>query len=317
MYSDFEEYGFDSEKHIHQISGGTDKISKKPILVSTWQSASKQPKEWFDQFDVVIGDEAHRYKANSLKKIMESSTSCEYRFGFTGSLDGSQSNQLTLEGLFGKHKQIKTTKDLINEGYISDVEIKILVLKYSEVERKNHSKDDYQTEIAFLYDHKGRNRFIENLALSLPGNTLLLFQRVEAHGIPLYENLSERSKKVPVYYVSGMIEGEDREQIRKIVNEHENSITVASVGTFSTGVNIPNINNIIVAAPTKSTIRILQTIGRGLRKTKTKTHCTVFDVVDNMQWKKRQNYTLKHYAERLRIYAKEQFNYKIYQVDLK
>lgn len=316
MYSDFAKYGFDSEKNIHMIYSGEKKTSEKPVIITTWQSAAKQPKEWFDQFDIVIGDEAHRYKATSLKKIMESLTNCKYRFGLTGSLDGSQVNQLTLEGLFGPYKRRKTTKDLIDEGYLSDVEIKILMLKYSDVERKVHSKDSYQDELDFLYSHDKRNRFIENLALSLKGNTLLLFQRIESHGVPLYDSLLSRTNGIPIYYVSGKTDMDDREEIRKIVNTHENSITVASVGTFATGIDIPNINSIIMSSPTKSAIRIIQSIGRGLRKTDIKTKCTVFDIADNLQWKRKLNYTLKHHVERLKIYINEQHKYTIYQVDI-
>jgi len=317
MKSDFADYGMNVEEMVHLISGGVTKDTDKPIVISTWQSAANMLTPWFSQFKLVIGDEAHRYKATSLKHILESLTTCPYRFGLTGSLDGSQTNQLVLEGLFGPYKKIKSTKDLMDEGYLSDLEIKAITLTYSDEERKLHSKDKYEDELKFLYSHPKRNRFIENLALSLEGNTLLMFQRVEGHGIPLYEALRARAGDIPVYYVSGKTEDEDRETIRKIVNTHEKSITVASVGTFSTGVNIPNLNSIIVAAPTKSVIRVLQTMGRGLRKTDTKTKCVVFDISDNLSWKKKINFTLKHFAERLKIYIKEEFKYKRYNVDFK
>jgi superfamily II DNA or RNA helicase len=317
MKSDFKEYGFNVDEMIHLISGGSDKWTDKPIVISTWQSAANMEAPWFQQFKLVIGDEAHRYKATSLKYILEAMTATPYRFGFTGSLDGSQTNQLVLEGLFGPYKKIKSTKDLMDEGYLSELEIKAITLTYTDEERKLHSKDKYEDELKFLYGHPKRNRFIENLALSLEGNSLVMFQRVEDHGIPLYEALRARAGQIPVYYVSGQTEKDDRESIRKIVNTHERSITVASVGTFSTGVNIPQLNNIIVAAPTKSVIRVLQTIGRGLRKTDTKTKCVVFDISDNLSWKKKINFTLKHFAERLKVYIKEDFKYKRYNVELK
>lgn len=317
MYSDFESYGFDSEKNVHLVFAKQEKTSKKPIYITTWQSAHNMPKKWFDQFDVVVGDEAHKFKATALKKIMESLTSCEYRFGFTGSLDNSTVNKLTLEGLFGEFKQIKTTKNLIDEGHLSNLLIKAIVLTYPDDVRKDKSKLKYQDELKFLYDNNQRNKFIENLALSLEGNTLLIFQRVADHGEPMYERLIKKEKTTPIYYVSGKVEGEDREEIRKIVMTHKKSITVASVGCFSTGVNIPNIDNIIVTSPTKSVTRVLQTIGRGLRKTDDKYQCTVFDIADNLQWKRKKNYTLKHFQERVRIYNKEQFLYRLYNVSLK
>ena len=316
MFSDFDKYGFEVEKNVHLICSGAAKNSTKPIIITTWQSAATQPKEWFEQFGVVIGDEAHRYKAMSLKGIMESLPDCKYRFGFTGSLDGSESNQMVLEGLFGPYKRIVTTKRLIDEGHLSDVTIKAILLKYDEATRKQYSNTDYESEILFIYANEKRNRFIENLALSLKGNTILLFQRVEKHGVHLHASLIQKAK-CPVYYVSGDVEGKDREAIRKIVNLHDNSITVASVGTFSIGVDIPRLNNIIIASPTKSTVRILQTIGRGLRKTDDKTHCTVFDIADNLQWKRHANHTLRHFGDRMKVYIKEEFKYKLYHVELR
>lgn len=317
LSTNFRQYGFDNvDSAIHLIYSGSAKTSKAPITITTWQSATKMPKEWFDKFEVVIGDEAHRYKAKSLKHIMESLEHCQYRFGFTGSLDGMEVNELTLEGLFGPREQIVTTKDLIDQGHIADVEIKALILKYSDKDKKEIYKQDYQKEIEFLYSNEKRNRFIENLALSLKGNTILLFQRIESHGVPLYDNLCKKAPNVPIYYVAGDVDGEEREKIRNIVNTHETSITVASVGTFSVGVDIPNINNVIVAAPTKSVIRVLQTIGRGLRKTATKKRCIMFDIADDLRWKKQQNYTIKHFQERMKIYIKEQFKYKIYNINL-
>ena len=315
MFSDFAEYGYDSDKNVHTISAGKDKFSDKPIIVSTWQSASRQPKEWFDQFELVIGDEAHKYKAKELTKIMESLTDCKLRFGFTGSLDGTHTNKLVLQGLFGPHKQLITTKELQDAGTLANLNIKCITLDYSDIEKKENSKLKYADEIKFLFAHPKRNKFICNLALSLKGNTLVLFRHVDTHGVILHQYLKDKAE-VPVYYVSGKVKGTEREEIRKIVNTHENSITVASTGVFSTGTNIPNINSIIATAPTKSQIMVLQSIGRGLRKTKTKSHCTYFDIADNLSWKSKTNYTLKHFMERMKIYIKQKFNYQLYKVKL-
>lgn len=315
MFSDFAEYGFDSENQVHTISAGKSKQSDKKIIVSTWQSASRQPSSWFQQFDVVIGDEAHKFKAKELTKIMESLTDCKYRFGFTGSLDGTKTNKLVLQGLFGPHKQIVTTKQLQDEGTLSDLTIKCIMLEYDEEERKQVLKSKYQQEVDFLNKHVKRNKFICNLALSLDGNTLLLFRNIETHGKVLHRYIEEKAE-CPVYYVSGEVKGNEREEIRQVVNTHEKSITVASLGVFSTGTNIPNIDNIIMASPTKSQIMLLQSIGRGLRKTKRKSHCTFFDIVDDLSRKSKQNYTLKHFAERMKIYISQKFKYKLYKVKL-
>ena len=314
MFADFAEYGFDADKYVHTISAGADKNSDKPVIVSTWQSASKQRKPWFDQFDLVIGDEAHKFKAKQLTKIMESLTDCRYRFGFTGSLDGTTTNSLVLQGLFGPHKQLVTTKQLQDDGTLAQLNIKLIKLDYSEEEKKNIHGALYPEEIKFLFAHEKRNEFIKKLALSLDGNTLILFRFVE-HGETLFQMVTEKAK-CPTYYVSGQVSGDDREQIRKIVNEHDKSITVASTGVFSTGTNIPNINNIIAAAPSKSQVMILQSIGRGLRKTDKKSECTYFDIVDDLTYNSKRNYTLNHSVERIKIYKKQEFNFKYYKVKL-
>ncbi len=314
LFSDFKDYGFASDEWIHLIHAGQEKDSDKPIYITTWQSAVKQPKIWFRQFGLTIGDEAHQFDAKSFKIIMEALTHCPHKFGFTGTLTGSKTNQMVLEGLFGRHYKAVSTKELIDEGHLSDIHIKCIVLRYSNEDCAAMYRKTYQEEIEFLYTHKGRNELIKRLALGLDGNTLLLFQRVEQHGIPLYESI-KKDAVIPVYYVSGMIEGEEREEIRKIVNEHEDSITVASVGTFSKGVNIPNINNIVVASPSKSQVRVLQSIGRGLRKTDRKTICNIYDIADDLSKGARKNYVLKHFAERLKMYIKEEFPYKIQIVD--
>jgi len=314
MQSDFQDYGFTAD-HVHLFYYGQKKDTAKPIVLTTWQSAVKQPKSWFQQFKLVIGDEAHQYEAKSFKTIMESLKDCPYRFGFTGTLTGTATNQMVLEGLFGKYHKLVSTKDLIDQGHLSEIDITCAILKYPKADRKELSGVKYSEELDFLYEHEGRNAFIRKLAYSLKGNTLVLFQRVEQHGIPLYKALQEETT-TPVYYVSGMIDGIEREEIRKIVNEHKQSITVASVGTFSRGVNIPNINNIIFASPSKSQVRVLQSIGRGLRKSKSKTSCKIYDIADDLSLGKHKNFTLKHFIHRLEMYVKEDFAYKTYSIPL-
>jgi len=315
MFSDFADYGFDSDSHVHTISAGKDKWTDKPISVCTWQSAARQDKKWFEQFQLVIGDEAHKFKAKELAKIMESLTDCQLRFGFTGSLDGTHTNKLVLQGLFGPYRQIVTTKQLQEQGTLAQLNIKCITLDYTKEEKKEYCKARYNDELEFLFANKRRNNFLCKLAMSLEGNTLLLFRRIETHGDILYNTIKSKAS-VPVYYVSGKIKGSEREYIRKLANDHENSIIVASTGVFSTGTNIPNIDNIITAAPTKSQILLLQSIGRGLRKTDRKEVCNFFDVSDNLQWKSKVNHTMKHFMKRVEIYSQQKFNYKLYKVKL-
>jgi len=316
MHQDFLDYGF-SQGGMHRIYSGRDKNADKAVIISTWQSIYKYPKKWFEQFGMVIGDECHGFKSKSLSSIMNKATEAKYRFGLTGTLDGTQTHRLVLEGLFGPVYKVTTTKKLQDDNTLAPLDIKVLLLNYSEEVRKNFGKKTYQEEIDFLIGNPARNRLIRNLALDADGNTLVLFNRVEAHGKPLYEminNKAEEGRKI--FFVSGEVATADREAIRKIVEGQKNAIVVASLGTFSTGINIRNLHNIIFASPSKSQIKVLQSIGRGLRKSDDGRITKLYDVADDLHWKSQQNYTLLHSAERVKIYDKEQFKYKIVKVDI-
>lgn len=316
LASDFADYGLDSDRYVHRITAGETKTTSKPITISTWQSIYKLPKSYYESFDVVIGDEAHLFKAKSLQSIMGNLSRCPRRFGFTGTLDGTQTHKLILEGLFGPVKKVITTAELMEQKHISSLEIKAILLKYPDDIRKMIAKVDYQTEIDFLVRSAARNRFIRNLVLSLSGNTLLLFQFVDKHGKVLYDTIKSETDR-PVFFVSGGVEGEEREEIRRIVERETSAIVVASYGTFSTGVNIRNLHNVVFSSPSKSRIRNLQSIGRGLRKSETKDSVVLYDIADDMTWKSRKNFTLLHFIERIKIYNEEKFDYKIYNVGLK
>jgi superfamily II DNA or RNA helicase len=273
------------------------------------------PKKWFDQFSCVVGDEAHLFKAKSLTGIVSKMVDCDYRFGFTGTLDGTQTHKLVLEGLFGPTKKVTTTAELIEQKHLADFMIKCIVLKYSDQEREAMKKAAYPDEIDWIVRHPGRNKFIKNLTLSLKGNTLVLYQFVEKHGKELFQMFQDTGRDVVI--VHGQVDGDAREEIRHETEKAENKIIIASYGTFSTGVNIKNLHNVIFASPSKSRIRNLQSIGRGLRKGDNKTEATLYDIADDLTWKTHQNHTLLHFAERIKIYGEEQFDYKIYTVKLK
>lgn len=315
MGSDFKSYGFEDD--IHMILGGREKNSDAGIVISTWQSIYELPKKWFAQFGVVFGDEAHLYKAKSLVSIMSKLSQCKYRFGFTGTLDGTQTHQLVLEGLFGSVKQTTTTAQLIKDKHLSEFNIKAIVLNYPDDEKQKQKGATYPDEVNFLVSHPLRNAFLKNLALSLNGNTLLLFKLVEKHGDDLYDNIVSIRGDKTIFYIHGGVTGEEREQVRQLVEKTSNNIIVASYGTFSTGVNITNLHNVIFASPSKSRIRTLQSIGRSLRKNDQKQVATLYDIADNIAWKSWENHTLKHFRERIKIYNEEQFDYKIYNVNLR
>lgn len=316
MRSDFIGYGCD-EEDIHIIMSGKEKETDAPIVISTWQSIYKMPKGWFDQFGVVIGDEAHLFKAKSLASIMEKLNNCRYRFGFTGTLDGTQTHKLVLEGLFGAVKKVTTTAQLIEDKHLSKFKIKCLVLKHPVEECKAMARKTYQQEMDYLVRHQARNKFITKLSLSLKGNTLILFQFVDKHGKDLYKQLkAQAATGRHVFFVHGGVDAEDREAIRAIVEKEKDAIIIASYGTFSTGVNIRNLHNIVFSSPTKSMIRTLQSIGRGLRLGDAKEEAVLYDISDDLRTKSWTNHTMNHFAERIKIYTDEQFEYKIYPFEI-
>ena len=327
MAGDFMDYGCD-ESLIYRIQGGVDKNTKSPIVISTWQSIVKQPKGWFDQFRVVLGDEAHTFQAKSLTTIMEKLTNCEYRHGFTGTLKTAESktHQMVLEGCFGEVKRYIATKDLMAEGTVADFEVKAIVLSHSNDGRKQFKdalrkiKDNsrkYPAEREFIVNHERRNNFIKNLVHSLEGqNNLILFDLVEKHGKILEPLLRKEGREL--HFIYGKTKGDERERIRHLVeNDPDKKHDIlASYGVFSTGINLRRLDNVIFASAGKSEIKVLQSIGRTLRKGNGSDKATLYDITDDLSVGSFENYTLKHFRQRIDIYSAEQFKFKIYTIDI-
>jgi len=324
MYSDFGDYSqFDEwnvNENCHKIYAGKEKYNiSQRVVITTWQSIYKEKSTWFQPYGMVIGDEAHSFKAKSLTAILEKCTECKFRMGTTGTLDGTQTHQLVLEGLFGPVHKVTTTKKLMDSDDLAKLDIKILLLKYADEFCKE--KRDYQAEMDFIVKYDPRNNFISNLAMDCDGNTLILFQYVDKHGKPLHDKLRTKFEKMNItqrklFYVSGETDVDTREEIRAITEEQDDAIIVASMGTFSTGINIKRLHNIIFASPSKSQIRVLQSIGRGLRKSADGRNTIVYDIADDLHWKSRKNYTLVHAAERIKIYSKEKFDYELFDINI-
>ena len=314
MNSDFKSYGYDES---HLVYSGKDKNTHKRIMISTWQSIHRLNIDWFDQFGLVFGDECHGFKAKSLTSIMHKARQAKYRFGTTGTLDGSQTHELVLQGLFGKIFKVTTTRKLQDSDTLAQLNISMIMLNHSNKIKNDFSKKTYHEEIDYLINNTNRNSFISKLASDQKGNTLVLFQFVEKHGKVLYDLINNRiDEKRKLFFVSGEVDTTDREAIRGIVEKQDNAIIVASLGTFSTGINIRNLHNIIFASPSKSQIRVLQSIGRGLRKSDNNVNTKLFDIADDIRSKDKTNYSYIHALERIKIYKKEKFNFKIHKVDL-
>ena len=313
MYKDFADYGWDVGSFCHKIYAGKERETDSQVIITTWQSIYKLPRKYFERFSVVVGDEAHQFKSKSLISIMTKLDHAKYRFGFTGTLDGTQTHKWVLEGLFGPSYKIIKTDELMQKGHVAKLDINVLLLKH-----KPQKFEIFEDEVQYIINHDQRNKFIRNLALDLKGNTLILYSRVEGHGRVIYDLINSNVlEQREVFFIHGGVAAEDREEVREITEKENDAIIVASYGTFSTGINIRNLHNVIFASPSKSRIRNLQSIGRVLRKGNNKTKATLYDIADDISYKTRRNYTLNHLVERIKIYNEENFNYDIISIPLK
>jgi len=321
MYNDFIKYsekdpGFNVKYKCHRIMAGAKKDDDASIYISTWQSIYKMPKSYFEKFDVVIGDECHHFKSKSLMDIMKKLYDCPFRFGTTGTLDDSETHRMVLEGLFGRVYIADNTKNMMDNNELSKLKIKCVILKYLEQECKDRIKEKngkkYQEEIKYIISHKDRNRMVADIASKQKDTTLVLFHRLE-HGKLIYELIKSNTDK-DVFYVAGDTDIDSRESIRQYAENNQGSIIVASLGVFATGINIRNLYNIIFASPSKAKIKILQSIGRGLRIGDRGDTVTLYDIVDDLSHKSYKNFAIKHFHDRIILYGRENFPYKIYQM---
>ena len=299
-------------------------LEPNTIVISTWQALqTKQniPNEFFEQFGMVIVDEAHTAGAKQLSNIVQKCTNAKFKFGFTGTLPDNEARLKQLQALFGKKLAIVTTNELIEAGYVSPLKIYVYMLKYTHdkykqlAKMKSHKK--YWLEVDKILNHPQRIEFIANLLFELQGVTLYLFKNIENKFSQKLldaisskvEQLYEKGNYMPVYYIDGSTPASEREMIRQKVIEANEGIIVASFGVFSQGINIPNLKNVVFAEPTKSKIKTLQSIGRALRKHELKNEAHLIDIVDVLPGK--NNYLYKHFKARLTMYKQEQFTVEL------
>lgn len=320
MVGDFKDYSenndFDSDSMCHMIYSGKEKRNDKPITVTTWQSVYKKRKDWFKNFDAVFVDEAHLASAESITAIMDKCEKAKIRVGLTGTIEDTQTHKMTLIGLFGRIWETITTKQLMDKGLVSKLKIKGVIFNHSDTEKQQVTGFDYVNEIDHIVTDDRKNRFIAKLALSQSGNTLVLFNLVEGHGIPLFKLINKlNTKGKTVFFVSGDTPVKERERIRAHTESHDGVIIVASYGTFSTGINIKNLDAAIFAHPFKAKIKILQSIGRVLRIGKSG-KALLYDLASDFRWKSKTNHTMKHFKDRLKLYEAQKFDYSISVVKL-
>lgn len=316
-YSNFPENKWIADDNTHCIYKGANKYSEARVFISTWQSIYKMPKKYFEQFGAVFADEAHLAKATSISSIMEKLSDCKFRVGLTGTVGDKNApvNLLTLEGLFGKKYTTITTRELIDRGQAAKLDINLVKLNYTKEECKKLKGYTYQEEIDYICKHTKRNAFLTKFAGKLKGNSLFLFQKIE-HGEQLYNAIKEMYPNRKVYLWHGGIDADKRNTDRELIEKDNDSITVASYGTTSTGTSIKNLHNVIFASPYKSEVKVLQSIGRGLRISKTKTSVKLFDLIDNFRIGEHRNYALKHFLERVELYNQQRFDYEQHSINI-
>ena len=311
MYSDFLDYSNDKFTDMHGITGGIQKETMQRVVISTWQSIYKQPASWFAQSGSVVVDEVHHAQAKSIQSIMNKMIICPDRIGLTGTLQEAKTHELVLKGLFGSVHKLISTKELMSRDEVSQMSIRLVQLRYEESDRKKVKDMNYNEEVDFIINHEKRNKLIAKMASTLPGNTLVVFSRLE-HGKELYDRIDTDKQ---LFYVAGETDKDSREAVRQMA-ENNDVIIVASLGVFSTGINIRNLHNLLFAHPTKSKIKVLQSIGRILRKSDNGQQAIVFDIIDDLKYKSRDNFALRHSNERFKYYTTEEFDYKINSIDL-
>lgn len=317
MYKDFVSYGWtEADENTHRIFSGVEKKNTDKVVITTWQSIYKLKQPWFKDFDAAFIDEAHLASAESLRGIMEKCVNAKYRVGLTGTLQDAKAPKLTLIGLFGAPHNTTSSSDLMDRGVLSELKINAVCLKHKDEDRKIVSKFDYKTELNTIVESKIRNTFIKNIALDRKYNTLVLFNYVDKHGVKLFDMLNKDNTNKKIFFIHGKTPVEEREYAREYTEKHDNVIILASYGVFSTGINIKNLNTVIFAHPYKSKVKNLQSIGRVLRKSPNGKASVLFDIADDYSWKTKKNTTYRHFIDRIALYEKEGFDYKITNIDI-
>lgn len=321
MFDDFKDYssenGWSTDKFVHYIMEGRPKNANKPIYISTWQSIYEEPKEYFPQFGSIICDEVHGASGDSISAIMGNSTSAYRRIGMTGTLKNDKVNPLLVTSNFGPVKRVVTTKELIEAGRATPAHITMLQLDYQKEERDLVAGMTYQEEIEFTIGHAYRNKIIENLALTLKGNTLILFDRKESHLYKVQENLEKVLHGKKVFVITGEVKNEERQDIKAAIETGWDIVILATYGTMAVGISWKKLHNLVFAHPSKSVIRVLQSIGRLLRLHVSKDVANIYDIIDNFSIGAKANFTLRWAMERLGFYKSEEHPVRTKKIPMK
>jgi superfamily II DNA or RNA helicase len=330
MYSDFKDYSTDSKgycdwhvnTHAQKISGDYAKYIEKQIVIITWQSMIKLPFETYDDIGAIFIDETHTAKASSLVNILERCTYTKYRHGVTGTLDGTECNELVIQGLLGPVKRIITAKETIDIGKSCTLEVVMCLLDHPKHIRefvynqklKVQHKNRFQKEIEIVNQLEYRRKFILDFIEAIPGNSIVLFDRVDNYGRELYEAYKLRNENT--FLIVGDVKTKDRTDIKDSVETHDDCTIFASFGTMQQGISVNKFHNMFIVSSSKSVIRILQSIGRMMRKHETKDVARIYDLTDDLTYDNQENYVMKHAMERIQMYSNEQHMIKFERFSL-
>lgn len=319
MYADFRDYsthnGWDVNNNVHCIMEGRPKNADKMVYISTWQSIYEEDEEYFKAFGRIINDETHLSSGKSITHIMNSSTNAYQRVGMTGTLKAEKVHPILVMSLFGPIRRVVTTRQLINAGRATDVNIKMFQLNYPNIEREYISQCKYQQEIEFLVGHRHRNKVLASLAVSVKGNTLVMFDRLE-HIDNVCAVLDKMNHGKSVYVITGDVNKDERAVIKAIAEREDGVIVLGTSGCVSTGLSIKKLRNLVFAHPSKSIIKTLQAVGRILRLHSEKGDANVYDLVDDFSHDGKPNYSLKHSLERWGMYKEAEMPITFKKIDM-
>jgi len=323
MASDFEEYGFtEAKEYINKLYGTSKSYDKdRPILISTWQSIYKRPISFFKDFVGVLCDEVHIASTKSnmsgiggIHKVLSKCINAEYRLGFTGTLPEDKSDLWTIYGYLGPKLHKVGYKELMDKGILSKIKIANVIIKYPEQFCKMNKKRPYPEEVKEINNYEDRNKVFKFILdkIDKKENIIILCTYID-HLIKIVKYIKENYKDRKIYQIYGKTDVDDREEIRKSIDNEEGVILVATFKTMGTGINIKRIHHVIFGSSTSSKINVLQSLGRGLRIHNTKKKLIVWDLIDNLTIKNKngtitKNYVFKHFEERIKFYKEAEFS---------
>ena len=323
MYNDFFDYSsmndkIDIKKLCKMIHGGSkDKVLyDEKILITDWQWLQNRPKKFFKDFGLLIWDEAHGADAKKATMIINSCINTRFKMGLTGTLPKDNIiKQKQVEGLLGQRIVSISTREMIDRGFACNLKICGVAFNHGP-----HEKQTYREEVNTIICSDKRNKHITRLLKKVKGNTLVLFKTAKKpfpYGKQLATLLNETQKRI--YYIDGDSPLEERDRIKEDIEKYDNCILFATYGTLSTGVSIKNLHNIVFVESMASEIKVLQSIGRGLRVHESKDHVKIFDIVDIFEYSDPYHplgYMYEHWLKRLGYYEREEFDYVIKNLEL-